>query len=90
MNSDIIHSLSVLPACRRQVANLEVDTGARFKREVRSRMPSGTAAFVAIPQSDAAGSRARHRGQGRSYCGSYVSFTMLEKLFVAVSFIAAV
>jgi hypothetical protein len=28
-------------------------------------------------------------GQDWSYCGSYVSFTMLEKDFVAVSFIAA-
>jgi hypothetical protein len=50
---------------------------------------TGTDAFVAIPQSDAGGARARHRGQDRSYCGSYVSFTMLEKDFVAVSFIAA-
>jgi hypothetical protein len=49
---------------------------------------TGTYAFVAFPQSDAAGLRARPRGQDRSYCGSYVSFTMLEKDFVAVSFIA--
>jgi hypothetical protein len=49
---------------------------------------TGTDAFVTISQSDAAGLHARQCGYDRSYCGSYVSFTMLEKDFVAVSFIA--
>jgi hypothetical protein len=65
--------------------------------QVRSRAPTEAcgliALIVAIPQTRCSGSLAQAPASGSydvQYCGSKVSFTIFEKLFVETSFMFAV